>query len=1130
MAAKKLLVKFGSINICGLSDKSRILLDKYVDEEKFDALFVQETIKTKIEEIQLTNMKVLNDNNNSVNRGVALYVNNKFTLTELREINEISKNIDSSWGLGVINNKRYVLGSAYVKQNYKNGIDDIIKMLDKAYDFMKIHKAVGVILCGDLNSRHITWGDHCNDYNGKKLFDKLDTSRFQISTAPTPTFLAKNGSSYIDLAIMTTNLTENLELCKTDINVNLYSGAPDRGHVPLITQLNVEGSVVKRPVIKKLNLDKINWQRWSSDLDTIFYQNEDYLENISEASELGAFIDQAVQTITKKHGEMKTVSDHSKPFWTPELNVLCNEMREARKRYNRRNTDPNYEKFQDAKEKFDEARKNAAQNFILEKTKNLNNAQKRQFWKEFKRIFYKKSDNTIEPLIDSDGNILDSSEDIENCLFGTFFQGQHLKEEQFDEIFYRETNRIYNEIIGSENNEIEENGLNSQVTLCEIKTAIKNYKKSGKSSDKDDFNPIMFRHLGEKALHHLQKLYNLCLDTSKWVWTKAEVIFLRKAGKSTYTKPGSYRPISISPYIGKLFEKILAKRIQNFLERLGLHDPDQEGFMEGRNTIRYLNRLILGIKSDIQKKLTSICLFIDYEKAFDSVWKKGLIVKLHSIGIQGKIIHLLNDFLVNRNLVLNTNGVIGQNRSSLDIGLPQGSALSPILFRIYVMDLASELNGRQDISIFKFADDGTIKVTSSNTPDCVEKMKQVLQIIDKWTRKWRMVINCQPDKTEFIGFSTAERNTDLIPESLLLGEKSIKRVKHTKVLGVIVDEELNFKEHSSMVYKKLAKIWGMISSHANRHWGFKSNTMLQIIKTLWLPSLFYAGHIWINTRNIEDINSLFYKIIKSIVGAVFNIRQSYAEMILGLPPLCSVNEVNKIKHYLKINMTRLDEDRLRDFVKCELHINETSEVHHSMRLVFKFLRWKVQNYPKGISPDDKHIIQSGLFSQYFSLSTNSCKYTKEMMYKYQEYLWQKIIQNELQINQMETPIPKCRALDIKPGITREEEVLAMSMLYPNNLLNSFLNRTDPVKFPNLLCSCQEESETIHHILFRCRNVNLTLRDELFNMLQRTVGEGAALIESPTVLLKASKSNHQFIGKICEVIKQQFNHLRTQVQL
>ena len=140
----------------------------------------------------------------------------------------------------------------------------------------------------------------------------------------------------------------------------------------------------------------------------------------------------------------------------------------------------------------------------------------------------------------------------------------------------------------------------------------------------------MFKHLGALVLKYIQKLANQCLNEGKWIWNKSEVIFLRKGGKDTYSKPGSYRPISISSYIGKLIEKIIAKRIQRYLDLIGLHDPDQEGFMEARNTIRYLNRLVMGIKSDLQKKLTSICLFIDFEKAFDSVWKKGLIVNYTS--------------------------------------------------------------------------------------------------------------------------------------------------------------------------------------------------------------------------------------------------------------------------------------------------------------------------------------------------------------------------------------------------------------------------------------------------------------------------------------------------------------------
>ena len=180
----------------------------------------------------------------------------------------------------------------------------------------------------------------------------------------------------------------------------------------------------------------------------------------------------------------------------------------------------------------------------------------------------------------------------------------------------------------------------------------------------------------------------------------------------------------------------------------------------------------------------------------------------------------------------------------------------------------------------------------------------------------------------------------------------------------------------------------MISSHSNRNWGFKQNTMIQIIKTLWLSSLYYAGHIWMNRNNIQDINSLFYKIIKSTVGAVFNTRQSLVAMMLGLPPLCSVNKINKVKHYLKINMTSLKEDRLRDLIKKELQKKQMNEVHHSTRQVFQFLKWKLRYYPNGLTENDVQIIQSTHLVEFFSLSPKACKYTKDIMNKYQEFIWQ----------------------------------------------------------------------------------------------------------------------------------------------
>ena len=98
-----------------MSDRSKITLDRYANNIELDILTVQETGSCDLEKLKLNNMKVISDDNKANNKGSALYVNKKFTITKLKEINEISKNIDASWGLGVINKKRYIIGSVYVK-------------------------------------------------------------------------------------------------------------------------------------------------------------------------------------------------------------------------------------------------------------------------------------------------------------------------------------------------------------------------------------------------------------------------------------------------------------------------------------------------------------------------------------------------------------------------------------------------------------------------------------------------------------------------------------------------------------------------------------------------------------------------------------------------------------------------------------------------------------------------------------------------------------------------------------------------------------------------------------------------------------------------------------------------------
>ena len=78
-----------------------------------------------------------------------------------------------------------------------------------------------------------------------------------------------------------------------------------------------------------------------------------------------------------------------------------------------------------------------------------------------------------------------------------------------------------------------------------------------------------------------------------------------------------------------MLEKIIASRLGNFFKATGINDVYQEGFTKKRNTVRYLDN---DIREELKKKFTVICLFIDLEKAFDSVWKQGLMKKLADVG------------------------------------------------------------------------------------------------------------------------------------------------------------------------------------------------------------------------------------------------------------------------------------------------------------------------------------------------------------------------------------------------------------------------------------------------------------------------------------------------------------------
>lgn len=1117
-------VKICTLNICGLSNRSKMMLSKYVADENIDVLALQETGTDNLSSLELLNMSAITDTNKAVNKGAALYVRNKHSITKLDNISKLSRNIDSCWGLVVINKKRYIIGSIYVKLNHKPAITEVIRMLTAAEQKQKEHKATGIILAGDYNARHFSWGDKLNNYYGTKLAECLDNTKYSICTSKTPTFLCANGSSQIDLNIISNNLAESVDTCITNDEVELFSGAPTRGHVPLLTEILISSDNTNHPVIEKLDINKMQWDSWTKFIEEKIEESVD-LELDNNPYTMWNGLNHIITQATDTYCQRKKCSKHSKPYWSESLSTLSKNLRIATKTYIKRNTDINLQKMQEAKTAFDEERKIACQTFLINTAKQLNSSQSQKFWQDFNKLFKKKTIQKVDPLIDDNGALLTENDKIDQCLFSTFFEGKHLIEGDFDDTFYQEINNIYDQIMldeyedGSTEEHVRDiHELNRDITTPEI---LKSIRTSGKSADNFNFHPAMFRHLGDKAINMLQKLFNLCLRKHEWVWEGAEVIFLRKDRKDSYSKPGSYRPICNTSYIGKLLEGIISIRIELLLLQTQQTDPDQEGFSSGKNTIRYLSRLSLEIEADREKHLTTLCLFIDFEKAFDSVWKKGLMVKLHKLGVQGDVAKIINNFLFTRKVALNINGEIGNTRQCSEYGLPQGSVLSPVLFKIFIMDFLSELHQDPNTAILKFADDGTVKISATDSATCIRDLINVLDCLHKWSKKWRLKINCDRNKTEVICFNTAEGNRDAIPKQFKLGNKDINRVSETKVLGLIIDEDLSYNHHSQMVLKSLHERWATICNYTNKHWGFNLKVMLHLLRALFISKLSYASHIWITKHNMKEINSLWYHILKSITGAVLNVNQTIAEIILGIPPISIQTKINGIKHLLKINNKPVQNDRYKEFLSVKYNpvTKEPKSIHSKYMEVFKFLEWKITLHPAHFNLDDKTILENKLYHQFTDLSVKACTYTQNMMKHYIEnVLWTSSLKNQFQLDGYPSPpIPSCEQIPFPRHTTRDKEVQLMSLLYKNNLLNQSLYNINRV--PSPLCPyCSLEEETADHLLFRCNYVEeeLKLRAKNTYRLALNLAEGEAEPDSYTGLLSACK-NSQFISACIDIL-------------
>jgi len=398
------------------------------------------------------------------------------------------------------------------------------------------------------------------------------------------------------------------------------------------------------------------------------------------------------------------------------------------------------------------------------------------------------------------------------------------------------------------------------------------------SSGPDGIPAYFLKQMKESVSKPLSDLFNSSMQSSQLPtdWLTANIKPLFKKGKSNLVS--NYRPISLTAVPCNIMQAIIADSIFSHVKDVIF--PGQHGFQPSKSTVTQLLETFSEWTKSVDDGHCIDVLYIDIAKAFDSVSHPKLLNKLKLYGIDGKLLSWIEAFLYDRKQRVIIHG-IESSEKPVTAGGPQGTALAPLLFLLYINDLPLSLKSS---TVKLFADDCKIYFIIKSNQSCPDKLQEDIDILVRWASESQLKIAFEKCNILHIGKKNPRRKYKF-------GELDIPVAETIKDLGIWVSSNLKFHDHIRQIVKNAACTAMLIHRcFLNRNPAFMAQMFMVYVR----PKLEYASQVWNPSYKI-DINLLE------------NVQRRYTKRIPGFFNLSYPDRLARLNLYsLELRRLHLD--------------------------------------------------------------------------------------------------------------------------------------------------------------------------------------------------------------------------------